>query len=121
MSDIVNLDDFRSRKETYDAKINLDNISSAKLAQLYEDVMARSNVHDIIESATLDFTHNIVSQLHEMDIDPQESHVADDMIFISMLFGSALEEFFTGRYEISDGKENTIYRHLIEMQKAKIL
>jgi hypothetical protein len=36
-----------------------------------------------------------------------------------MLFTSVIEEHFTGRYDASDGEENTIYRIIKDMKEVK--
>lgn len=114
MADIVNIEDFRKSKEDILANIDID-----KLMRLYDDVMSSGNIHDTIEQATIDFTRSIITQMYELDIDPAEEKIADDMVFITMLFTSVIEEHFTGRYDASDGEENTIYRIIKDMKKVK--
>lgn len=116
MADVVNIEDFRKKKE-FDVEIDLDMIDQEKLMKLYNDVMQSDSIHDTIENATIDFARSVISQLYELDIDP-EDEIAEDMVFLTMLFTAVLDEFYTGRYESSGGTENTIYRHVVEMQKA---
>jgi len=114
MAEIVNIEDFRKSDEDILANIDMD-----KLMRLYDDVMSSGNIHDTIEQATIDFTRNIITQMYEMDIDPSEEKIADDMVFVTMLFTSVIEEHLTGRYDASDGEENTIYRIIEDMKKVK--
>lgn len=114
MADIVNIADYRKSKEDILANIDMD-----KLMRLYDDVMNSGNIHDIIEHATIEFTRNIITQMYEMDIDPADEKIADDMVFVTMLFTAVIEEYFTGRYDASDGEENTMYRIIEDMKKVK--
>lgn len=113
MGDVVNIADFRKKNIT----IDLDEIDTEKLMKLYNDVMNTESVHDTIENATIAFARNVIGILYEIEIDP-EAEISEDMVLLSMLFTSALEEYYTGRYESSGGTENTVYRHLIAMQEA---
>lgn len=117
MSNIVKLNDYR---KTASDKNILSDIDPAKLAKLYEDIMQGDSVHVTIEDATVDFARAIIAQLFEIGIDPEDAAISDDMVFITMLFTAALEEFYTGRHDSSGGEENTMYRYLKEMKDGNI-
>jgi hypothetical protein len=52
----------------------------------------------------------LIGHLYSVDVDPAGS-ISDDMVFISMLFESAIREHKTGEYERSSGQMNTFYKH----------
>lgn len=72
-----------------------------------------------IDTATIDFTRFIISKVYDLGADAEDAELADDMIFITMLFTAALTEYFSGTYERSDGIDNTMYRFLKEMKEVK--
>lgn len=72
-------------------------------------------VKQVDESGTA-LTKFLITTLYELGIDPKDEKISEDMIFITMLFNSALEEYFTSNNEITNGKKNALYQHLLNMR-----
>jgi len=123
MSNIVNLNDFRRKSAISAAEIDWELIDPEKIMRLYNDILG-NRVDDVarfqdIDDATIEFTRFVISKLYDMGADAEDAGLADDMIFITMLFTAALTEYFDGTYERSDGSDNTMYRFLNEMKEVK--
>jgi len=123
MSNIVNLNDFRRKSAISAAEIDWELIDPEKIMRLYNDILG-NRVDDVarfqdIDDATIEFTRFVISKLYDMGADAEDAELADDMIFITMLFTAALTEYFDGTYERSDGSDNTMYRFLNEMKEVK--
>jgi hypothetical protein len=121
MSNIVNLNDFRRKSAITATEIDWELIDPEKIMRLYNDILG-AKVDDIeadIDDATIEFTRFVISKLYDMGADAEDAELADDMIFITMLFTAALTEYFNGAYERSDGNDNKMYRFLNEMKEVK--
>lgn len=124
MSNIVNLNDFRNKVTTPIEPIDLidwELIDPEKIMRLYNDILGTKvdGIEADIDEATIEFTRFVISKLYDMGADAEDAELADDMIFITMLFTAALTEYFNGTYERSDGSDNTMYRFLKEMKEVK--
>lgn len=111
MSNVVNLDDFRKEQSDFD----FDKLDPEKIAKLFHDIMnSPDTITDTIRESGVELTRNIITNLYEIGADPQDKVLADDMIFVTMMFTAALEEYFTGAY--AKGEGNEFYRNLVEMK-----
>mgnify|MGYP000140659052 FL=1 len=121
MSNIVNLNDFRRKSTTPTAEIDWELVDPEKIMRLYNDILnvKVDGIEADIDTATIDFTRFIISKVYDLGADAEDAELADDMIFITMLFTAALTEYFSGTYERSDGIDNTMYRFLKEMKEVK--
>lgn len=121
MSNIVNLNDFRRKSATPTAEIDWELVDPEKIMRLYNDILnvKVDGIEGDIDEAAIDFTRFIISKVYDLGADAEDAELADDMIFITMLFTAALTEYFSGTYERSDGVDNTIYRFLKEMKEVK--
>ena len=121
MSNIVNLNDFRRKSATPAAEIDWEQVDPEKIMRLYNDILnvKVDGIEGDIDEAAIDFTRFIISKVYDLGADAEDAELADDMIFITMLFTAALTEYFSGTYERSDGVDNTIYRFLKEMKEVK--
>jgi len=115
MSNIVNLDEYRN---SHQQDFDWDKIDPDKMMKLFEDIMGSDDTETEIDSATIDFTRFIISKMYDMGADPEDAKLADDMIYITMLFTSALTEYFTGEHENSDGINNVMYKYLNDIRKG---
>ena len=113
MGDVVNISDYQKRHEYTD----ITNLSQDAIQRLLKDILETpNNIQDDIRDAGLEFTRNVINLLHTIGADPEDEILSDDMIFISMLFSSALEEYYTAAYERNKGNE--FYRYLIDMKEG---
>ena len=121
MSNIVNLNEFRRKSATPTAEIDWELVDPEKIMRLYNDILnvKVDGIEGDIDEAAIDFTRFIISKVYDLGADAEDAELADDMIFITMLFTAALTEYFSGTYERSDGVDNTIYRFLKEMKEVK--
>lgn len=121
MSNIVNLNDFRRKSATPTVEIDWELVDPEKIMRLYNDILnvKVDGIEADIDTATIDFTRFIISKVYDLGADAEDAELADDMIFITMLFTAALTEYFSGTYERSDGIDNTMYRFLKEMKEVK--
>lgn len=123
MSNIVNLNDFRRKSATpmHTAEIDWELVDPEKIMRLYNDILnvKVDGIEGDIDEAAIDFTRFIISKVYDLGADPEDAELADDMIFITMLFTAAFTEYFSGTYERSDGTDNTMYRFLKEMKEVK--
>lgn len=121
MSNIVNLNDFRRKSATPTAEIDWELVDPEKIMRLYNDILnvKVDGIEGDIDEAAIDFTRFIISKVYDLGADAEDAELADDMIFITMLFTAALTEYFSGTYERSDGIDNTMYRFLKEMKEVK--
>lgn len=121
MSNIVNLNDFRRKSATPAAEIDWELVDPEKIMRLYNDILnvKVDGIEGDIDEAAIDFTRFIISKVYDLGADAEDAELADDMIFITMLFTAALTEYFSGTYERSDGIDNTMYRFLKEMKEVK--
>lgn len=121
MSNIVNLNDFRRKSATPTTEIDWELVDPEKIMRLYNDILnvKVDGIEGDIDEAAIDFTRFIISKVYDLGADAEDAELADDMIFITMLFTAALTEYFSGTYERSDGVDNTIYRFLKEMKEVK--
>lgn len=121
MSNIVNLNDFRRKSEISAAEIDWELIDPEKIMRLYNDILGAEvdGIEADIDEATIEFTRFVISKLYDIGADPEDTELADNMIFITMLFTASLTEYFNGTYKRSDGNDNTMYRFLNEMKEVK--
>ena len=121
MSNIVNLNDFRRKSATPTAEIDWELVDPEKIMRLYNDILnvKVDGIEGDIDEAAIDFTRFIISKVYDLGADAEDAELADDMIFITMLFTAALTEYFSGTYERSDGIDNKMYRFLKEMKEVK--
>ena len=125
-NNIVNFNDYKQRntKPQPDWNVTLEdslaNMSSEKLMKLYNDIMNDDSIEGQIQDAGLDFTRFVIGKVYELGADAEDKTLSDDMIFITMLFSAALEEYFTGNYENSNGDDNPMYRFLLEMKEGVV-
>ena len=121
MGNIVNLHDFRRKSATPTVEIDWELVDPEKIMRLYNDILnvKVDGIEADIDTATIDFTRFIISKVYDLGADAEDAELADDMIFITMLFTAALTEYFSGTYERSDGIDNTMYRFLKEMKEVK--
>lgn len=119
MSNVVNLDEFRkSKTQDIDWTIVLD-ADPDKLKELLKDIMEHEQtIEEKVRDSGVEITRALITELYDIGADPQQEQLADDMIFITMLYTSAVEEFFTKANEKKTGNE--FYQHLIEL-KEKVL
>jgi len=117
MSDnIVQLDDFRKAKhDDIDWKSVLD-ADPDKLKKLLKDIMEHEQtIEEKVRDSGVEITRMLITELYDIGADPQQEQLADDMIFITMLYTSAVEEFFTKANEKKTGNE--FYQHLKELKE----
>jgi len=121
MSNIVNLNDFRRKSAIPASEIDWELIDPEKIMRLYNDILSVKvdGIEADIDEAAIDFTRFVISKVYNMGADAEDAELADDMIFITMLFTAALTEYFSGTYDRSDGTDNTMYRFLKEMKEVK--
>lgn len=114
MSNVINLEEYRKKEECYDiSAFDFDGIDPVKMKKLFNDIMnSEPTIESSIRESGVELTRHIITSLYEMGADPQDPKLADDMIFISMLFSSALEEYFTKNYSGSNGTDNSVYKWL---------
>lgn len=114
MDNVVNLSDYRKPDLTADW-------SDEQIMNLYKAVMEmeenKTPVERDIDKASKDFTGYIISTLYDIGADPQDDKLMNDMITMSMLFQSALTEYFTGKCKDTNGEENGIYEYITNIQK----
>tara|TARA_R110001606_G_scaffold135304_2_gene272282 strand:- start:18871 stop:19293 length:423 start_codon:yes stop_codon:yes gene_type:complete len=122
---IINFADIRAAKKekhednTWNVIGNILNDDVA-LQSLLDDVMAGESTtipwpdqleeEFIFGESMQAMSRFLIEHLFQLKIDPA-GPIADDMIFISMLFESAIREYKTGEYDRSSGAMNTFYEH----------
>lgn len=117
MSDnIVQLDDFRKAKHgDIDWSTVLD-ADPEKLKKLIKDIMEHEQtVEEKVRESGVEITRMLITELYDIGADPQQEQLADDMIFITMLYTAAVEEFFTKANEKKKGNE--FYQNLIDLKE----
>lgn len=119
MSNVINLDEYRNKTTEIEfTPIDFSGIDPVKMKKLFDDIMnTETSIESDIRERGVELTRHIITSLYDMGADPQDPKLADDMIFISMLFTSALEEYFTKNYSESDGIENSVYRFLDDIRE----
>ena len=119
MSNIVNLDEFRkSKNQDIDWSTVLD-ADPEKLKKLIKDIMEHEQtVEEKVRESGVEITRMLITELYDIGADPQQEQLADDMIFITMLYTAPVEEFFTKANHRETGNE--FYQHLIDL-KEKVL
>ena len=117
MSDnVVKLDDFRKAKQ---GDIDWSTVMDAnpdKIKKLLKDIMEHEQtIEEKVRESGVEITRMLIAELYSIDADPQQEQLADDMIFITMLYTAAVEEFFTKANYREKGNE--FYQHLIDLKE----
>lgn len=117
MSDnVVKLDDFRKAKSSEPDWLTVLDADPEKLKKLLKDIMEHEQtVEEKVRESGVEVTRMLITELYDIGADPQQEQLADDMIFITMLYTSAVEEFFTKANEKQKGNE--FYQHLKELKE----
>ena len=117
MSDnVVNLSDFRKQKHNDIDWSSVLDADPEKLKKLIKDIMEHEQtIEEKVRESGVEITRMLITELYDIGADPQQEQLADDMIFITMLYTSAVEEFFTKANEKKTGNE--FYQHLIELKE----
>lgn len=113
---IVQLDDFRKSKHNdIDWSTVLD-ADPEKLKKLIKDIMeSEETIEEKVRESGFEITRMLITELYDIGADPQQEQLADDIIFITMLYTSALEEYFTQANENKIG--NHFYQNLVDLKK----
>ena len=117
---IVVLDDYRKSKEKEDkCWAAIMNADPEKVKKLIADIMRdEPTIEEKINDSTISVTRMLINELYQMQANPEDAQLADDMAFITMLYTAAVEEFFTEANKNKTGNE--IYQYLVDM-KEKVL
>jgi hypothetical protein len=122
MGNIIDLNEFRNAKLAEPSDFDWDKIDPAKLMNLYNDLMNTNgaDVHTIMDTIMIDFSRFIITCMYDAGIDPEDPQLSQDLIFISMLINSAIEEYYKDSFAQSNGIENTMYRFLKQMKEGEL-
>ena len=116
MSNIVNLDDFRTIPKNDTDWADAIKYDPEKLKRLINDIMeSEPTVEEKVRESGVEITRMLITELYDIGADPQQEQLADDMIFITMLYTSAIEEFFTKANKNKTGNE--FYQNLIDIRE----
>jgi hypothetical protein len=117
MSDnVVKLDDFRNAKPSEVDWSTVLDADPEKLKKLLKDIMEHEQtIEEKVRDSGVEVTRMLITELYDIGADPQQEQLADDMIFITMLYTAAVEEFFTKANEKQKGNE--FYQHLKELKE----
>lgn len=116
---IIDLKMYRENLENSEIDNLWSTASDEKIMKLYNDIMANepNDLEEIIEESCNVFTRATITELYDIGADPGQSDLSEDIIFITMLYHSAINEYFKGEYADSEGIENPMYRYLDMMKK----
>lgn len=117
---IIDLKQYRETLEKNEDRNNLwSEASDEKLMKLYNDIMnSDDDIDSVIEESSNHFTRATVNELYEIGADPVQQELSQDVVLITMLYQAAIDEYFKGKYAMSDGVENPMYRFLNIMKKS---
>lgn len=116
---VINLEEYRKEKSSENCWAAIMASDPEKLKKLITDILgSEQTIEEKIHESTISITQKLIHELYEIQANPEDKKLADDMAIITMLYTASIEEFFTKANKNKAGNE--VYQMLIDMKEKVI-